>query len=164
MQDNELEDAACLTIGPSSGRLDNIAGVTVLDRPPRRERRRPGTAAAKPGYLWHDGLEVESKVEWGVESKAKRIARLSTTRRALPRASSLANRDARPRNHNAAPEHADSAGKPMLTEGYEMDAEASADDVDVAETALARLMVQLWRARQPGPPAGAKTGAEFGAN
>jgi hypothetical protein len=34
----------------------------------------------------------------------------------------------------------------------------------LAETTLARLLVNLWRARQSGPHVGAKTGAEFGAN
>jgi hypothetical protein len=52
----------------------------------------------------------------------------------------------------------------LAVETWEMDAEASADDLALAETTLARLLVNLWRARQSGPHVGAKTGAEFGAN
>ena len=52
----------------------------------------------------------------------------------------------------------------LLAEGYEMDGEASPGDVEVAETALARLLVRLWRARQPGQHADVKGGTDFGGN
>jgi len=52
----------------------------------------------------------------------------------------------------------------LAVETWEIDTTASPDDVALAETTLARLLVKHWRAQQPGPHAGAKTGAEFGAN
>ena len=42
----------------------------------------------------------------------------------------------------------------LAVEAWEMDAEVSADSVALAETTLARLLVQLWRARRAGPQAG----------
>ncbi len=42
----------------------------------------------------------------------------------------------------------------FVVEEYEVESESSADSVALAEGALARLMVKLWRARQAGLPGG----------
>jgi hypothetical protein len=52
----------------------------------------------------------------------------------------------------------------VAVETWEMDAETSTDAVTLAETALARLLVKLWRARQAGPLPGTRVGTDFGAN
>ena len=45
-----------------------------------------------------------------------------------------------------------------------MDTEASADNVSLAETTLARLLVKLWRARQPGQHESAARGTDSAEN
>jgi len=52
----------------------------------------------------------------------------------------------------------------LAVETWEMDGEASPENVALAETTLARLLVQLWRARQAAPEAGmaaADSGLDF---
>jgi hypothetical protein len=52
----------------------------------------------------------------------------------------------------------------FVVEEHEMESEASAENVALADTALARLLVKLWRARQAGPHAGAAREADSAEN
>ena len=70
-------------------------------------------------------------------------------------ASSLASTTDGQRRCFAVPRSGEPEQSTFVVEEYEMDAEASGDNVAGAETTLARLLVKLWRARQSGPHVGA---------